>query len=123
MRALIEKDPQSEGFFTSYSSSLERIALRKSRYLSETAASARPDTRNEIDDFDRASSQPNGAPSPIVNDRPATTPAAPLYPLPSTPPTPGRAPLIAQPNPKPAPAFGSSLFGSKLSQALNDERK
>jgi len=117
MRALIEKDPQSEGFFTSYSSSLERIALRKSRYLSETAAISRPATRNEIDDFDRASPQPKGAPGPIVNDRPATAPAEPLYPLP------GRAPLTAQPNPKTAPAFGSSLFGSKLSQALNDERK
>lgn len=123
MRALIEKDPQSEGFFTSYSSSLERIALRKSRYLSETAAIARPATRNEIDDFDRVSPQPKGAPSPTVNDRPATAPAAPLYPLPGTPPALGRAPLTAQPNPKPAPAFGSSLFGSKLSQALNDERK
>jgi hypothetical protein len=33
MRALIEKDPQSEGLFTAYSSSLERVALRKSRYL------------------------------------------------------------------------------------------
>ena len=118
MRALIEKDPQSEGFFTSYSSSLERIALRKSRYLSETAAAARPATRNEIDDFDRVSPQPNGAPRPhpaaTVPQSPAPLPPAPL---------PGRAPLTAQPNPKPAPAFGSSLFGSKLSQALNDERK
>jgi len=33
MRALIDKDPQSEGLFTGYSSSLERVALRKSRYL------------------------------------------------------------------------------------------
>ena len=118
MRALIEKDPQSEGFFTSYSSSLERIALRKSRYLSETPAAARPATRNEIDDFDRVSAQPNSAPPPhpgtTVPDSPAPLPPAPL---------PGRAPLAAQPNPKPAPAFGSSLFGSKLSQALNDERK
>jgi len=118
MRALIEKDPQSEGFFTSYSSSLERIALRKSRYLSETAAAARPATRNEIDDFDRVSPQPNGAPHPppgtTVPHSPAPLPPAPI---------PGRVPLTAQPNPKPSPAFGSSLFGSKLSQALNDERK
>jgi 3'-5' exoribonuclease len=33
MRALIEKDPQAEGLFTGYSQSLERVALRKSRYL------------------------------------------------------------------------------------------
>jgi hypothetical protein len=34
---------------------------------------------------------------------------------------PGRAP-DAQPKPKPAPA-SNSLFGEKLQQALNDERK
>jgi 3'-5' exoribonuclease len=33
MRALIDKDPQAEGLFTGYSQSLERVALRKSRYL------------------------------------------------------------------------------------------
>ncbi len=131
MRALIEKDPQSEGFFTTYSSSLERIALRKSRYLAETPAAARPATRNENDDFDRESPRPKAEPSPIVSTpgRPATALAEPSYPPsgttlhPSPALLPGRAPLAAQPNPKPAPAFGSSLFGSKLSQALNDERK
>ena len=34
MRALIDKDPLAEGFFTGYSSSLERVALRKEKYLS-----------------------------------------------------------------------------------------
>ena len=34
MRVLLDKDPLAEGFFTGYSSSLERVALRKERYLS-----------------------------------------------------------------------------------------
>jgi hypothetical protein len=44
MRALIDKDPQSEGLFTGYSSSLERVALRKSRYLagSESVPASSP---------------------------------------------------------------------------------
>jgi 3'-5' exoribonuclease len=94
MRALIEKDPQSEGLFTGWSSSLERVALRKNRYLNgpeETTQSAAP---------------------------PGQTTSAPIL---STPPLPGRAAPPAPPEPKPAPATGS-LFGSKLLQALNDER-
>lgn len=35
MRALIAKDPQSEGLFTAYSGPLERVALRKARFLGE----------------------------------------------------------------------------------------
>ena len=38
MRALIEKDPQAEGYFTAYSPPLERVALRKSRYLESKPA-------------------------------------------------------------------------------------
>jgi 3'-5' exoribonuclease len=131
MRALIEKDPQSEGFFTTYSSSLERIALRKSRYLAETPAAAKADARTDIDDFERDPPEPKAAPAPAVPawDRPATTAGGPVHSAPGTPvppsstPLPGRAPHLAPPNPKPAPAFGSSPFGSKLQQALNDERK
>jgi 3'-5' exoribonuclease len=83
MRALIDKDPQSEGLFTGWSSSLERVALRKSRYLAEA-----------------------GSPPAAI------TPAPPL---------PERALAPAPPEPQPAPANGS-LFGSKLLQALNNER-
>jgi 3'-5' exoribonuclease len=43
MRALIEKDPQAEGYFTGYSSSLERVALRKSRYLAGEPVSKAPE--------------------------------------------------------------------------------
>src|ERR1700749_2012132 len=33
MRALIDKDPQAEGYFSGYSATLGRVALRKTRYL------------------------------------------------------------------------------------------
>jgi hypothetical protein len=42
MRVLIDKDPLAEGFFTGYSSSLERVALRKERYLSPPPPAAAP---------------------------------------------------------------------------------
>ena len=128
MRALIEKDPQAEGFFTGYSSSLESIALRKSRYLSKRRR-AKP-TRDGIDDFDGTRRNRNRRLRHAV-------PAGPPCNHCGAPCTPHRVPLfrprqrhfraaphsLAPPNPKPAPASGSSLFGSKLQQALNDERK
>jgi 3'-5' exoribonuclease len=42
MRALIAKEPQAEGLFTGYSASLERVALRKERYLNTQQPSAAP---------------------------------------------------------------------------------
>ncbi len=102
MRALIEKDPQSEGYFTNWSPSLERIALRKSRYLSGPEPALSPAAP--------ASTAVQAVP---VTSGPPTIPPA--------PPLPGRSATHAQPEPKPAPANGS-LFGSKLLQALNDER-
>jgi 3'-5' exoribonuclease len=71
MRALIEKDPQSEGLFTGYSSSLERVALRKSRYLDAPEAPA-PDA-------------PVPTPGPVVS---APKPA------PAIPPAPKSAPVV-----------------------------
>ena len=38
MRALADKEPLSEGLFTGYSQSLERVVLRKDRYLANGAA-------------------------------------------------------------------------------------
>jgi 3'-5' exoribonuclease len=99
MRMLIDKDPQAEGYFTAYSPSLERVALRKTRYLSGAPA---PDSPRE------------SAPEPVL----ASPLPAPL--LPASP-IPGRALQPAQPERQPAPASGS-LFGSKLLQALTDER-
>ncbi len=40
MRALIENDRQLEGCFTTYSNSLERVALKKERYLGEDGPEA-----------------------------------------------------------------------------------
>jgi 3'-5' exoribonuclease len=40
MRALIENDRQVEGCFTTYSPALERVALKKSRYLNGEAPPA-----------------------------------------------------------------------------------
>jgi 3'-5' exoribonuclease len=96
MRALIEKDPQSQGLFTGYSSSLERVALRKERYLN-----AEP-------------------PAKILNaEQPAQESAATL---PSVPASGVARDITGPPKPKPAPA-SDSIFGEKLSLALNFERK
>ena len=40
MRALIDKDPQSEGYFSGYSPAMGRVALRKQRYLESDPAGA-----------------------------------------------------------------------------------
>jgi 3'-5' exoribonuclease len=117
MRALIEKEPQAEGLFTGYSSSLERIALRKSRYLAGLNGQPVP----AAPDFSSTeSSTLNEPPDTTDTDRPPIQQLAAAVPAPLVP---GRAPVPAPPKPEPAPAYGSSIFGSKLLQALNDERK
>lgn len=80
MRALIAKEPQATGMFTPYSQSLERVALRKGRYLE----------------------------SQSVEEQPPVGPADEL-----------EAPVHSAGNGFAA----SSLFGSKLQQALQGERK
>ena len=97
MRALIEKDPLADGLFTGYSSSLERVALRKGRFL-DAASKAAP-TYTE-------------APQSSFADESVVDESASF---------PGRSPSPAPPNPQPAPA-ASSFFGTKLQQALQDER-
>jgi 3'-5' exoribonuclease len=122
MRALLGKEPQSESLFTPWSSALERVALRKDRYLSapkpvaesepDAAAAAEPSREigsNDIDPIDAA----------LAADVNAAAAAASIN---------GSSPCIsgrgepAQPKPKTAPA-SNSIFGEKLQQALNDERK
>lgn len=52
MRVLIDKDPNAEGFFTGWSAPMERVALRKTRYLDSGSA---PEVRSPAkagDDFD-----------------------------------------------------------------------
>ena len=127
MRALIEKEPQAEGLFTAWSSSMERVALRKSRYLdpkpvaAETALPPLP-----ADDFDRPAGNRPAAPFPKpVHSTASVHPPQVIHNTHSSVPLPGRAAvLIPAPELKPKPAPPSnSIFGSKLQQALNDERK
>jgi len=133
MRALLGKEPQSESLFTPWSSALERVTLRKDRYLStlparENAPEAiswpapASETLREtgpgiVDHLNAASAAHLNAAS--VADVNAALAAAS---------TDGSSPSIsgrgapAQPKPKTAPA-SNSIFGEKLQQALNDERK
>jgi 3'-5' exoribonuclease len=114
MRALIAKDPQSEGYFSAYSSALGRVALRKARYLEKNPAGSQLDAAPD-GDLDISS---NGNHSNNIYPSTASETTAPIHN--------GGLPMPA-PSPKPAPAT-SSIFGAKLQQALlvdttPDERK
>jgi len=98
MRALIEKEPLAEGFFTPYSHSLERVALRKSRYLDPPQPPSS-----------------NGVPAPAADDPGAVD----IF---DTTPIPDVQQFAVPSKPKFAPA-AQSIFGARLQQALNDERK
>jgi 3'-5' exoribonuclease len=98
MRALIDKDPQSEGYFSAWSPVLARVALRKTRYLASDPAARAPQS-NPAGDESEASLQFERSPAAAF---------------------PGRSP--APPDSKPASA-ANSIFGAKLQQALHDERK
>jgi len=95
MRHLLATDRQVDGNFTSYSSSLERVLLKKERYLDGT-----PD----------AGPKPDAGPAPIV----AQAPAPPRTPAPAPAPV-ALAPALPKSAAAPKP---SSVFGDKLVQAL-----
>ena len=59
MRSLIENDRQVEGCFTSYSASLERVALKKEKYLGQIG---------QVDEAPRApvGEAPNAPPKPLL---------------------------------------------------------
>jgi 3'-5' exoribonuclease len=101
MRVLIEKEPLAAGYFTGYSSPLERVALRKDRYLSGGGGCAPEEPAEPAAAMAAAASSDDAFDSPL----------------------PGSAPPSAPPNPNPAPAAVRSVFGATLLQALNDERK
>ncbi len=74
MRALSEQDPQAEGLFTRYSPSLERVVLRKSRFLNGPAAASSPvssTAKSTSDDHWDATpavpAKPTPKPSPASN--------------------------------------------------------
>jgi 3'-5' exoribonuclease len=127
MRALIENDRQAEGHWTSYSSSLERVVLKKLKYLAEggeeepdeqmpgrLASSASPETGGAS----RASAQAAtgaGAASRQPQESPRPAPSTPGSPAKPGQPVPG--------NPRSGPRAGTdkatlSLFGEKLAEAL-----
>jgi 3'-5' exoribonuclease len=112
MRALIDKEPQSTGYFTGYSSSLARVALRKARYLESRPGACAPDPGLSADEPDGAASDASRHEASISRNSPPDVTSA----------FPGRTPSPAPPIPKPAPA-PNSIFGLKLQQALHDERK
>jgi 3'-5' exoribonuclease len=105
MRVLIDRDPQAEGYFSTYSSVLGRVALRKTRYLDSNPGGAIPVSTiagcNPTDDDEGA----GVSPADVLSNNNHH----------------GRSPMAA-PNSKPAPV-NNSLFGAKLQQALHDERK
>ena len=97
MRVLVEQDKQVEGHFTTYSSSLERVVLKKGKYLAEGGG----------DPVDKPSA---AAP-------PATAPALPAQPVAATP-QPAAAASAPPPKPTPPQPSTPSLFGEKLGEAL-----
>ncbi len=102
MRALIEHDRQVEGCYTTYSAALERVALKKDRYLNGAPA---PRVR--------AAAQPNGS-APVPKPAQPLAPAVQVNPVAAPPPPP--APVQAQ-----HPLFANkpdSPFADKLKQAL-----
>jgi 3'-5' exoribonuclease len=101
MRALIDKDPQAEGYFSAYSPALGRVALRKTRYLeSNPAGTVSESAGNGAPTADISS---NGTHSESIHSTTASNKTTPVHP--------GTAPA------------GNSIFGAKLQQALHDERK
>ena len=123
MRVQIDRDPQAEGYFSAYSPSLGRVALRKTRYLESNPAGAEPavsvpefTSSPELINETASTEQPHN-PAVVFHNNHSNSPA-----LNSSTIFPGRSPLPAPPNYKPAPAT-NSIFGSKLQQALHDERK
>jgi 3'-5' exoribonuclease len=105
MRALIDKDPQSEGYFSAYSPALGRVALRKTRYLEANPAGSKPDAAPDISSN---GNHPNNIHSSTASNLTSNT-AAPIHN--------GSSPT---PAPKSAPApVTSSIFGAKLQQALH----
>jgi 3'-5' exoribonuclease len=62
MRAAVEKDRQVEGCWTTYNSALDRVLLKKLRYLEEETAASQPERA--------AAPQPERPPAPPVVQRP-----------------------------------------------------
>ncbi len=64
MRALIDKDPQAEGYFSAYSPVLGRVALRKTRYLESRPGGGVRASNPAADEIGAAPVPPNPNPKP-----------------------------------------------------------
>jgi hypothetical protein len=137
MRVQIDRDPQAEGYFSAYSPSLGRSALRKTRYLATNpkCADAGEKTSDKPagpeDDLDAAITDPaagipfnSSLPGNIHSTQGFSPHTAPVNNTASnsTPIPPGRLPAQERPDFRPAPA-NNSIFGAKLQEALQNERK
>jgi 3'-5' exoribonuclease len=117
MRALIDKDPQAEGYFSAYSPALGRVALRKARYLEKNprgAGSGAADNGTAGEGAAEDISLSGNHTDTSIHSSTDSNNSTPIHS--------GQAPMPAPPNSRPSPA-GNSIFGAKLQQALHDERK
>jgi len=71
MRALIDKDPQSEGYFSAYSPALGRVALRKTRYLERKPGGSKSDISNGNHSIHNGSPVALEQPTPAPSSQPA----------------------------------------------------
>ncbi len=152
MRTVLKRDPQTEGEFTNWVAALERVLLRKDRYMGTVASDGLPDAvsypetapqpvQNEtVNEQLPLTAQPKNEPHKTVETQqpvepqklskppvPEAAPRAPSSPrpFPQPPAPPGApAPPIARVERKPEPPRHqmNTLFGDKL-QAVLDGRK
>jgi 3'-5' exoribonuclease len=109
MRALIDKDPQSEGYFSAWSPALGRVALRKTRYLEANPAGSKSSTTPDAaPDISSNGNHSNNIHSSTASNLTSNT-ASSIHN--------GGSPAPAPKSP-PAPVT-SSIFGAKLQQALH----
>lgn len=127
MRALVDQDRQLDGHFTGYSNSLERVVLKKLKYLADHERDDTPPLPQRAEPLahvaePRPSGSGNALEAAAARLVPAPVPAAPpVRPMPA-PPDASAAPAPAAAKRAPEPPRrdrGPSLFGEKLGQALN----
>lgn len=112
MRALIAKDRQVEGCFTSYSTALERPALKMDRYWEDAPEKPAPPPRQAAEPAARAEKAGAGngaAPAAAAESKPAG-PVPPRAAAPIAPPAAASHPLFAP--------RSDSPFANKLKEAL-----
>jgi 3'-5' exoribonuclease len=128
MRALIERDRQVEGCFTTYNAALARPALKMDRYLGRAgvpqanlAEAPRPPSPGETSPLDGETSVPSRDRESALSQQgevPSAEPSEPAI-TPAPPPQPAITPALAA-----HPLFANhphSVFADKLQQALRLE--